>query len=137
MKNMRLFRRSSHHEEEPVSVGRLARDSDKPYDPTELGRQIVDNSTFYDNPKELRRQFHIGLIELADKFDSLDHHYGPTGGTEIQDDCMAVRELARSLTRSIAETPEYDFDATATDDTPVELVEGEVIRPTQPPALEA
>jgi hypothetical protein len=44
-----------------------------------------------------RGEFAIRLIELADDFDRIDHEFGPLGGTDLQDDCQAVRELARSF----------------------------------------
>jgi hypothetical protein len=47
----------------------------------------------------LRREFHARLIELANDFDSLDHLAGPMGGSELQDDCQRVRDLARALAR--------------------------------------
>jgi len=44
-----------------------------------------------------RGEFAVRLVELADEFDSLDHQFGPTGGTILQSDCAAVRDLARSI----------------------------------------
>ncbi len=48
--------------------------------------------------ERIRKEFHVQLIELADQFDSHDHQHSPDGrGTELQDDCQAVRQLAREL----------------------------------------
>jgi hypothetical protein len=48
-----------------------------------------------DNPEALRRELAIHLIDIANALDSLDHRL--FGQTAVQDDCQAVRGLARSF----------------------------------------
>ncbi|GEM_PF-6277042 len=48
------------------------------------------------NPQYLRESFAYMLGIMADAYDSLDHQNSPSRrGTELQDDCQAVRELSR------------------------------------------
>lgn len=50
------------------------------------------------NPQYLRECFAYMLVTMADAYDSLDHRNSPDySGTELQDDCQATRELARSF----------------------------------------
>ncbi len=49
-----------------------------------------------ETPEALKTEFRTQLIEIADAFDSMDHRITPMG-SELQDDCHAVRELIRSL----------------------------------------
>lgn len=62
--------------------------------PVEMSNgQTIDQDKAEDHEKR-RLEFAIRVIELADAFDSLDHEYA-FGGTELQDDCMAVRDFIR------------------------------------------
>ncbi|MDL2362754.1 MAG: hypothetical protein QFB86_00005 [Patescibacteria group bacterium] len=103
---MRIFRQNTPHSSTESLISQASPDefesAGKQYDPTELGRLLLEKKTFYHNPEGLRKEFHIAMIELADKFDSLDHKYGPMGGTELQDDCHVVRALARALSAQIS-----------------------------------
>lgn len=50
------------------------------------------------NPQYLRECFAYMLVTMADAYDSMDHRVSKAGAdTELQDDCHAVRELARSF----------------------------------------
>ncbi len=60
----------------------------------DLGKITLSRDVMMD-PLRLREEFHIQLIELANMFDDLDHECGPMGGSELQDDCQAIRELTR------------------------------------------
>lgn len=59
-----------------------------------LGRVTLTGDPEMDS-LTIREEFHIRLIELADQFDHLDHEISPSGSSELQDDCQAVRELTR------------------------------------------
>ena len=60
----------------------------------DLGKITLSRDVTMD-PLRLREEFHIQLVELANLFDHLDHEVGPMGGTELQDDCQAIRDLTR------------------------------------------
>ncbi len=62
--------------------------------PAALGRISLSGDPTADS-LALREEFHIQLIELANQFDDLDHEVGPVGGSDLQDDCQAIRELTR------------------------------------------
>jgi hypothetical protein len=64
------------------------------HDPKLFGRVALTGDRVLD-ALNIREEFHIQLIELADKFQDLDLEFGPIGDREIQDDCMAVRQLVR------------------------------------------
>lgn len=50
------------------------------------------------NPGYLRQCFGYMLVTMADAYDSMDHaSTADNRGTALQDDCHAVRELARSF----------------------------------------
>jgi hypothetical protein len=59
-----------------------------------LGRLTMTGDRTADSLR-LREEFHIQLIELADAFSDLDHEFGPDGGSDLEDDCLLVRELIR------------------------------------------
>lgn len=44
-------------------------------------------------------QFAVELVELADKYDSLDHD-AEIGGSELQGLCHITRQLARAMVKS-------------------------------------
>ena len=53
----------------------------------------VSKEVLEDDEKR-RQEFLIRVIELADDFDTADHEFASNGmGTDLQDDCRAVREL--------------------------------------------
>ncbi len=61
----------------------------------------------------LAAQFAVELVELADRYDSLDHEAGPVGGSELQNYCNAVRLLARSIVKVESEYQVESPEATS------------------------
>ncbi len=63
----------------------------------------VGSETITSDPEQetnpLVVQFAVELVELADRYDSLDHENGEPGGSELQSHCHAIRELARSIAK--------------------------------------
>src|ERR1700679_378291 len=64
------------------------------HDPKLFGRVALTGDRVLD-ALNIREEFHIQLIELADRFDDLDLEFGPIGGSELEDDCMAIRQITR------------------------------------------
>jgi hypothetical protein len=75
-------------------IGSTEPAADRDSVPAVLGRVTLTGDPATDS-LALREEFHIQLIELANQFDHLDHEAGPLGGSELQDDCQAIRELTR------------------------------------------
>ncbi len=66
-----------------------------PISPLSLAENIQQN------PNYLRECFGYMLMTMSEAYDSLDHQNSPDYfGTDLQDDCRKVRELASSFTIS-------------------------------------
>jgi hypothetical protein len=61
--------------------------------------KCADKAGALQTPETARQELHIQLIELADAYDSMGHHLGGDGGTQLDNDCLALRKFVRQELR--------------------------------------